>query len=406
MKLSGQPCERRQPLAPLGQRAFDQRGCELQPGERALRLAQIALEHDRGQPQVGELFAPLRRAVAQAPAQAFGQIVEPLRMRLQQRLALGEPVGARLQPFAPQLYRAQDRAFLARFEIGQHRGELGAHRHRHFRRGGRRWRAAIGGVVGQRGIGFMADRADRGDRALGNRAHHRFFVEAPQILDRPATPRDDDQIGPVGVFAGHLREPADRARDLLGSTLTLHQHRPHDHAAGEAVGKPVEDIADHRPGGRGDHADRSRQERQRLFALGREQAFRRQPRASLLEQREQRALARQLHPLDHDLVLGTAGIGRHLPAGDHFESVFGIERQALGIAAPHDPVDHRLFVLERTIHVARCRPLHPRQLPAQAHETEAVFHRPLQRLRNFAHAERLGVVARAALRYQARNFGI
>ena len=42
MKLSGQPCQRRQPLAPLGQRAFDQRGCELQPGERALRLAQIA----------------------------------------------------------------------------------------------------------------------------------------------------------------------------------------------------------------------------------------------------------------------------------------------------------------------------------------------------------------------------
>ena len=43
MKLSGQPCERRQPLAPLGQRAFDQRGCELQPGERALQLVEVEL---------------------------------------------------------------------------------------------------------------------------------------------------------------------------------------------------------------------------------------------------------------------------------------------------------------------------------------------------------------------------
>ena len=67
-----------------------------------------------------------------------------------------------------------------------------------------------------------------------------------------------------------------------------------------------------------------------------------------------------------------------------------------------DTVEHRLLVLERAIHMPARRPLHARQFAAQPHEAEPVFHRSLERLRYFAHRQRLGVVACVGLRYQAR----
>ena len=40
--------------------------------------------------------------------------------------------------------------------------------------------------------------------------------------------------------------------------LALHAHRPHQHLAREAVLEPMQDVADHRAGGRGHHADHPR----------------------------------------------------------------------------------------------------------------------------------------------------
>jgi hypothetical protein len=71
-----------------------------------------------------------------------------------------------------------------------------------------------------------------------------------------------------------------------------------------------------------------------------------EPRA-LLEQRQQRALAGQLQPLDDDLVFRAAGIGGELAGGDHLEPVLGRNARRRG-AAPHHPVDHRAFVLQRS----------------------------------------------------------
>ena len=326
-------------------------------------------------------------------------------MGLKQRFACRQPLRPRLQSFAAKLHRAQDRSLLARLVIGQSRSEFTTDGDRHFRRGGGGGCAPVGGIVCQRSIGLVTDRADHGNGAIRDSAHHDLLVEAPQVLDRTAAARYDHQIGAVWMMLRHGGETAHCAGNLLRRALSLDQHGPHDHPAREAIREPMEDIANHRARGRGDHADGPREEGQRSLAVGSEQAFGSQPRPGFLEQRQQGTLACQLHPLDHDLVLRSPGIGGQLAARDDFEPVFGLERQSLGVASPHDPVEHRLFVLERAIHVAARRALHPRQLAAQADETEPILDGALERLRNFADRQRLGVVARAPLRYQSGIFG-
>ena len=136
----------------------------------------------------------------------------------------------------------------------------------------------------------MADRRDQRDHALGRRAHHDLLVERPQVLERAAAARDDQQIGPGDAAALRQRvEAADGGGDLLGRAFALHLDRPDDHVAREAVGEPMQDVADHRAGRRGDDADHLRQERQELLARLVEQAFGGELALALLQQRHQRA---------------------------------------------------------------------------------------------------------------------
>ena len=74
--------------------------------------------------------------------------------------------------------------------------QLAAHRHRHFGRRRRRRRALVGGEIDQRDVGLVADRGDQRDHAVGRGAHHDLLVERPEILERAAAARDDQQIGP------------------------------------------------------------------------------------------------------------------------------------------------------------------------------------------------------------------
>ena len=244
----------------------------------------------------------------------------------------------------------------------------------------------------------MPDRGDDRDAAIGDRAHDDFLVEAPQILDRSAAAGDDHQIGPgQRTAAVHGRKAAHRARHLLGRALPLHQHRPDQHLRRASIRQPVQDVADDRAGGGCNDADRARQEGQRLLALGREQSFARQRRLELFQQRHQRAFARQLHPVDHDLIFGSPGIGGELARGDHLHPVLRREGQALCPAFPHDAVDDGIIVLQAEIEMPRRRPLETGNLAAQPHMAEPVLHSALEHSRQFADAERRRVVACAFL---------
>ena len=217
---------------------------------------------------------------------------------------------------------------------------------------------------------------DHRNRACRDGADHYFLVEGPEVLDRAAAARDDHQVGPLVRRQG--RETLHRIGHLLGRALALDQHGPDQDVAGKAIGQAVEDVADHRPGGRGDDADPARQEGQRALAIPVEQPLRLEPGAGLGQQGKQGALARDLHPLDDDLVVGAAGIGGELAGGDHLHPVLGQEGQALRRAAPHHPVEPRALVLEAEVEVARGRALHPGKLAAHPHEGEAVLDRALQ----------------------------
>ena len=256
----------------------------------------------------------------------------------------------------------------------------------------------IGHEVSDQNINLMPHGGHNRQCRLVHGAGQHLLVERPKILQAAAAARHDHQIGAVWMMLRHGGETAYCAGNLLRSALSLDQHGPHDHPAWEAIRKPMEDIANHRARGRGDHADGPREEGQRALAFRSEQAFGSQPRAGFLEQRQQGTLACQLHPLDHDLVLGAPGIGGDLAAGDHLHPVLGPEDEARGGALPHHPVDHGLVVLQAAIEMARSRALHPRQLAANAHEAEPVLHHTLQAARKIAHAERLGIVARPAVR--------
>ena len=155
---------------------------------------------------------------------------------------------------------------------------------------------------------------------------HRSSIEPP--------PRATISRSGRGLDRG---KAADRRGDLRRRALALHRHRPQDHMRRAAILEPVEDVADHRAGRRGDDADDPRQERQLALALGREQAFGGERLAAFFEQREQRALARELHPLDDDLVFGAPRIGGELAGRDDLGAVLGPEREGAGTASARSP---------------------------------------------------------------------
>ena len=66
--------------------------------------------------------------------------------------------------------------------------------HGDFCRSRRRRCPQVRRVVDQGGIGFVTDCRDKRYRAFGRGSDHFFFVEGPQILDRAAAPRDDEQV--------------------------------------------------------------------------------------------------------------------------------------------------------------------------------------------------------------------
>src|SRR3546814_12055190 len=102
----------------------------------------------------------------------------------------------------------------------------------------------------------MPHRLDYRNAARGDRAHHDFFVERPQILDRAAAAPNDEEIGARHRPPRLQRlESPDRAADLRGRPRPLHLDRPPPAMRRATIPAPVEDVADPGDGGRGDDAD-------------------------------------------------------------------------------------------------------------------------------------------------------
>ena len=102
----------------------------------------------------------------------------------------------------------------------------------------------------------------------------------PHRSSRLPPPRATMMRSGRGIAARAIEpvEAEDGGGDLDRAGLALHPHRPDQHMAGEAVGEPMQDVADHRAGRRGDDADDARQIRQRPLARLRRTGLRRRAR--------------------------------------------------------------------------------------------------------------------------------
>ena len=142
----------------------------------------------------------------------------------------------------------------------------------------------------------------------------------------------------------------------------------------------MQDVADDRAGRRGDHADHIRQERQELLAGRIEQALGRKLSLALLQQSHERAEARGLERVDHDLILGGAAEGREPAGHNHLEPFLRRHPHAGELALPDHRLDDGLVVLEAEINVAGRRgAFEARHLAAHAHIAVGILDRSLQR---------------------------
>ena len=361
------------------------RHAPLQIVQAAVTLADAPAQQQGRKPRRGARQAhPLAlRETAQCAIQPRGGGVQPLAG--QGENVVGSRQGARGgdHPVASLLHAVAHGAQQAAAQIAHPGQQFGAHRHGHFRRRRWRWRARIGGVIDQRPVRLVAHRRDQRDVRGRRGAHHGLVVEAPQILHRAAAARHDEEIGPGDGPAFLQRvEAGDARRHLRPAGLALHAHRPDDDAARKALRKPVQDVADHRPGGRCDHADDPWQMGQRLLARLVEQSFRRQLLFALLEQRHERAKAGRLQLFDDELIFRLPRIGGDPAGGDHLHALFGLHLLALRDALPHDGGQHGAVVLQIEIDMPRGRARHPPQLAAHPHEAEGVLHGALDGPRN------------------------
>ncbi len=326
---------------------------------------------------------------AECAWQAFGARIEPLARDSKKVFSTWKRSGRRAQLGAAMILRALPRRQRPARLAHDVRDQIGAHRHRHFGGGCWRRRALVGCEVDQSHVGFVADGGNERDHAVRRGADHDLLVERPQVLQRAAAARDDQQIRPADAPAfGQRVEAVDGGRDLLGRAFALHLHRPDDDVAREAVGQAMQDVADHRARGRRDDADRLRQIGNELLARFVEQAFGGELALALLKERHQRAEARGLQRLDDDLIFGRSGEGRELAGGNDLEAFFHLEAHAAEHALPDHGFQNGLVVLQAKIDVAgRVRAAIARDFAAHTHVAVGVLDCALERLRQLGDGE-------------------
>ena len=261
--------------------------------------------------------------------------------------------------------------------------QLRPHRHRQFGGGGGRGGAHVGGEIYQGGVGFMPHRRNQRNGAGRRGAHYRFVIEGHQVFHRAAAARHNQKIGPGKLIVGRwaaaeLIEAGDRRGNLARRLFALYRHRPEQDPARKAGIETVHNVADHRPGGRGDHPDHLGQEGQFLLAPGLEQAFSLEFLAALFQQRHQCAQAGKLDLLDNDLVARRAGIGGELAGEHHLHPRFGLQPQPRHGGPPDHGIQHGLVILEVKIDMAGGMEFQAGNLAAYPDKTEIILHQTLE----------------------------
>ena len=154
-----------------------------------------------------------------------------------------------------------------------------------------------------------------------------------------------------------------------------------------ALPEDLEEIADRRPGRAGDDGDRPRKPRERPFALGGKQPFRREPFVQPAELQFQGPHSLESDLADIELVAAARGIDVEPALADHFHPIVQLDRQPRGGSAPQNSADLRMLILERKVAVPRLRPREVRYLAADPQRGKRVFQQPLDQRRQLGHRQ-------------------
>ena len=185
----------------------------------------------------------------------------------------------------------------------------------------------------------------------GRRRHgagHGFVVEAPQVLQRPATTADDQGFRPAVAIGG-----LDGGPDFRWRFLALHEYRIKSHFGNRpAPRKYMHQVAHGGAAGRSDQRNSGREGGQRFLPCRVEQAFPLQFLLQCLELALQQALAGFLHPIDDELVLAAGFVQADAPASRDLHAVLGVDAHAGGGGTEHRAAQLGAVVLQREVQVA------------------------------------------------------
>src|SRR6267154_2264341 len=216
---------------------------------------------------------------------------------------------------------------------------------------GRSGGANVGDEIGDGEIGFVADAGNYRNFGGEDGARHLFFVEGPQIFERAAAAREDQHIDHSLAI-----EELHGAHDFLGGTVTLDAHGiDREMHIAEAASQNADHIAHSRAARGSNQSDAAGQERQGLFAIRGEEAFRFEAFLELLEGQLQSAQADGLNVLDIDLVFAARFVDADGAAHRDAQAVFGAKLHGAELILEADALRLRAFVLQGAVNVAGLR---------------------------------------------------
>ena len=313
-------------------------------------LARIVAENGGG--KLGDFALTLRRRWrCHRGLQAECEVVEALGQPVQQRgharlgaahgqagQAAGGPAGAGSGRRAPDgaIWLASDSAILCWASVMSSAAAEGV---------GARRSATKSAMV--KSVSWpTAETTGRRDAAMA-RATRSLLKAARSSSDPPPRASTITSTRPERVQFGQ------RGLNLGGRRVALHGDREEQHVeAGVAAADDVEEVANHRAGGRGDDADGARKCGQRPLAGGVEEAFGLEPLLELFEGQLQRAGADRLHGFGHQLHLAALLVDADPAAHQHVQAVLGAKAQQHGLAAEEHDGQLRVGVFEREVDVA------------------------------------------------------
>ena len=121
--------------------------------------------------------------------------IEPLARHRQQLIERRQRTAKQIEFLAMAIDVTLPTGMFAGAEIRKRQHQLSTHRYGYFRGSRRCRRTTIRREIDQRDVGLVSDGGYKRNHAGRCSAHHDLFVERPQILERSASPRDDNQVG-------------------------------------------------------------------------------------------------------------------------------------------------------------------------------------------------------------------